>query len=191
MSGREVCSHGSPRSDVTVYDESPNFCVVWKAFIFSLIYSIIDLQLLHSNIKKQKNYLLHCQPNHKNMAQGGGKTKLAAKQKSAGSQKHKAAARGKKTLDKGTRDCKPRRHNHYAAETAATTKAINKKNEAAIAAKAVAVGTQFFLTDVAVKGEKEMKKQLRERDKKQNKKQGVGGAAERVKAQLRKLGKNV
>jgi len=122
------------------------------------------------------------------MAQGS--AKLAKKQKSGGAQKRKAV-RGKKTVHKGNRDFKPTRggnKNAAALEDAATTKAINKKNEVAIAAKAVAVGTQFFMSDVASKGEKEMKKQLKERNKKQSK---GGGAADRLKAQLRKLGRNV
>ena len=100
------------------------------------------------------------------MAQGsGGSKKLAKKAKSGGSQKRQLV-RGKKTSTKGPRDCKPRSHHSAAAEMAATTKAINQKNEVAIAAKAVSVGTKFFLSDVAAKGEKEMKKQLRARDKK-------------------------
>lgn len=122
------------------------------------------------------------------MAQGS--AKLTKKPKSGGAQKRKAV-RGKKTVHMGTRDFAPnaaRGKNAAAREDAATTKAINQKNEVAIAAKAVAVGTQFFLSDVASKGEKEMKKQLNDRNKKQSK---GGGAANRLKAQLRKLGRNV
>ena len=127
------------------------------------------------------------------MAQGsGGSKKLAKKAKSGGSQKRQLV-RGKKTSTKGPRDCKPRSHHSAAAEMAATTKAINQKNEVAIAAKAVSVGTKFFLSEVAAKGEKEMKKQLRARDKKEQGAGGGGGGSsyDRVKAQLRKLGKNV
>lgn len=119
------------------------------------------------------------------MAQGTA-AKLAKKKKSAGAQKRKTVR--KKTVAKGPRECKQQRSSVAAHEKAATTKAINRKNEAAIAAKAVAVGTKFFLGDVSAKGEKEMQKQLREREKKQSK---GGGAADRLKSQLRKLGKNV
>lgn len=124
------------------------------------------------------------------MAQGsGGSKKPTKKAKSAGSQRRQLV-RGKKTFSKGTRDCKPKAPHAAAAEKAATTKAINIKNEVAIAAKAVSVGTKFFLSDVAAKGEKEMKKQLRARDKKEQGGGGGGSAADRIKAQLRKLGKN-
>ena len=122
------------------------------------------------------------------MAQGA--AKLAAKTKSAGAQKRKAV-KGKRTgAKKGQRECRPRRFSSTAQERAATTRAINRKNEASIAAKAVAVGTKFFLGDVASKGEREMQKQLRERSKKQSKR-GGGVASDRLKKQLRKLGKNV
>jgi hypothetical protein len=117
------------------------------------------------------------------MAQGS--TKLAKKQKSAGAAKKKVVKT--KAATKGPKE---RRHknNPARADDIATTKAINRKNEAGIAAKAVAVGTQFFLTDIATKGKTDLNKKLNERNKKQGK---ATGAADRLKVQLRKLGRDV
>ena len=122
------------------------------------------------------------------MAQGS--AKLAKKKKSGGAQKRSVVRA--KTVSKGRKDRKVKRKNNHSsavrAEIAATTKAINRKNEKAIAAKAVAVGTQFFLSDISTKGKAEMEKQIKERNKKQDK---ASGAADRLKKELRKLGRDV
>jgi hypothetical protein len=117
------------------------------------------------------------------MAQGS--AKLAKKPKSACAAKKKVVRT--KTVNKGPKE---RKHKNYAAKAddIATTKAINRKNEVGVAAKAVAVGTQFFLTDIATKGKTEMNKKVSERNKKQGK---ATGASDRLKVQLRKLGRDV
>lgn len=120
------------------------------------------------------------------MAQGSA-AKLQKKTKSAAAAKKKVTRT--KTVTKGRKECK---HKHNIAEKweqIATTKAINRKNEAGVAAKAVAVGTQFFLTDIASTGKTEMNKKLKERNKRQGK--TTSGASERLKVQLRKLGRDV
>ena len=119
------------------------------------------------------------------MAQGSAGNKLPRKQKSSGAAKKKAVRT--KTVTKGRKE---RKHKNISekVEEMATTKAINRKNEAGVAAKAVAVGTQFFLTDIASTGKSEMNKKLKERNKKQGK---TSGTSERLKVQLRKLGRDV
>lgn len=118
------------------------------------------------------------------MAQG--LAKLSKSNKSQGSQKRKAV-RSKKSIGKG------RKHYHSKHESdrvaASTTKAINKKNETLVAAKAVGVGTKFFLSDISEKGTKEMNKQLRERKKKESKSSAT--VSDRIRQQLRKLGKDI
>jgi len=112
---------------------------------------------------------------------GGGRGIAGRKEKRVARAKKKAVAKGRK---------------HAAARKSAvvnsasrraeveTTKAINRRNESLIAAKAVSVGTKFFLGDIAEKGTKEVEKQVRDRNKKQEKSK----ATDRLKEQLRKLG---
>lgn len=97
------------------------------------------------------------------MAQGS--AKLASKKKSAGALRRKVVR--KKTVTKGKKQFQNKRSPNL--DQMETTKAINRRNEKMIAAKAVSAGTQFFLTDISDKGEKEMKANLRARDKKQSK----------------------
>ena len=118
------------------------------------------------------------------MAQGSGK--LGKANKSAGSRKRKVV-RAKSSLSKGRKNFnanKGRTNNAAARQEKATTKAINRKNEALIAAKAVSVGTKFFLNDIKESGTKEVNRQSRNRSKKENKATKV---SDRLKAQLRKL----
>jgi len=119
------------------------------------------------------------------MAQG--LAKLSKTKKSGGSQKRKVLK--KKTLSKGRKEYRARKTRSAASyrDEKETTKAINKKNEAIVAAKAVSVGTQFFLSDVAEKGKKEMKKQIKERNKKQGK---ATEMSDRLKDQLKRLGRD-
>ena len=79
------------------------------------------------------------------MAQGS--HKLGKSRKSGGSQKRKAVKTVKKTK-KG--NAKVERNKAIIA----TTKAINRKNERIIAAKAMNAGTSFSLKDISTKGEK-------------------------------------
>ena len=114
------------------------------------------------------------------MVQGLGKVNKV--KKSAGSQKRKVTRKAQ-SLAKGRMQFSAKGNKHN-AEEADTTKAINRKNEALIAAKAVSSGAKFFLGDVKDKGTKEMKKQLQERDKKQSKSTKI---SDRLKDQLRKV----
>ena len=117
------------------------------------------------------------------MAQG--LAKLTKAKKSAGSKK-KQAVRSKTVLKKGRKSFQEKKARHILQSQTEkeTTKAINRKNEALIAAKAVSVGTKFFLTDVTQKGQKEHTKQLKERSKKQDR---AKSKTEKLKQQLEKL----
>lgn len=125
------------------------------------------------------------------MAQGLGK--MQRKQKSGGATKKKQAR--KQALSKGKKQFTAKRravlaNGHYKADQA-TTKAINQRNESLVAAKALSSGalaSQFFLKDLADKGKKEQTDQLRQRNKKENKEINQ---TERLKKQLKKLGKGV
>lgn len=125
----------------------------------------------------------------------GSSAKLSKKAKSVASTKKKVQ-RTKSHLTKGRKEFRANPNNYTnsqhaaAAEDLATTKAIVRRNEASAAAKAVSVGTQFFLSDVASTGKSVMQQKLKARDKKQVKNSHVG-ATERIKGQLRKLGRNV
>lgn len=120
------------------------------------------------------------------MAQG--LAKLKNTNRSAVSNKRKAI-KNKKIVRKGPKQAKPRNSNKpsFIAELE-TTKAINRKNEATLAAKAVSSGAQFSLSDISEKGKKEMNKQLKVREKRENKATSV---ADKVRQQLKKLGKDV
>uniref|UniRef100_A0A7S1D0M4 Uncharacterized protein n=1 Tax=Cyclophora tenuis TaxID=216820 RepID=A0A7S1D0M4_CYCTE len=120
------------------------------------------------------------------MAQGSGK--LAKAKKSGGAQKRKVV-RGKKKPSKGRKYHAPK--GRKAASQSAdleTTKAINRKNEALLSAKAVGDGTRFFLSDVKETGKKELNAQLKARSKKEDK---ATRMCDRVKEQLRKMGREV
>lgn len=78
------------------------------------------------------------------------------------------ARRQNTKIKKGKRTITPKRSTQHQQEIA-VTKAINRKNETTIAAKAMGVGTQFFLKDIAGKGKAELDKQIKQRDKKQKK----------------------
>ena len=116
------------------------------------------------------------------MAQGT--KKLTKAKKSGGSQKRQVVKA--KALNKGRKSfgVKGRKNNLAAQTDRDTTKAINRKNEALVAAKAVSVGTQFFLHDIKETGAKEVKKQMNARNKKENKTTKV---SDRLKLQLKKL----
>jgi hypothetical protein len=96
---------------------------------------------------------------------GGGGGRAVAKSK--GSQKHKAVKAKSAGVAKGKLQKKPRRHDEAAKIEQETTKAINRKNERLIAAKAVSVGTKFFMSDVSAKGENHVKKEAAQRNKRQ------------------------
>jgi hypothetical protein len=98
------------------------------------------------------------------MAQGTGKLSAKKAAKSKGALKHKAA---KGVVNKGRLQKKSRRPDEAGRIQQETTKAINRKNERIVAAKAVSVGTKFFLSDVAEKGSNHVKKQAAERNRRQ------------------------
>lgn len=86
--------------------------------------------------------------------------------------KSKPAKGGKKVKQqpkKGRRTVTPKRKHALNTQQVETTKAINRKNEACIAAKAVASGTQFFLSDISKKGSDKLTRQIKERNKRQTK----------------------
>jgi hypothetical protein len=113
-----------------------------------------------------------------------GNAKVGKAKKSAGSQKHKVAVR--KKVGKGPKACAMIKNNLQAKEEGAATKQINRKNESLVAAKAVSVGTRFFLGDISEKGKKHFQKQMKDRTKKEK---NCNKISDRLKAQLQKLGK--
>lgn len=118
------------------------------------------------------------------MAQGNLK-KLKKAPKSAGSQKRKAV-KSVKTQSKGRKLKKARSVAAVQSSTSIeqVSKQINKKNEALVAAKAVSAGNKFFLNDIAERGMKEHKDQIRARNKKQDMSKKLTG---RIKEQIKKL----
>jgi hypothetical protein len=111
---------------------------------------------------------------------------LGAAKKSNGGVRAKSRSAKKNATVKGklkiTR--KGNNTNQHAKDDVDTTRTINKKNEVLVAAKAVSVGTKFFLNDIQAKGKTEVSKQLRQRSKKQVKTK----LSNRLKDQLQKLG---
>ena len=117
------------------------------------------------------------------MAQGSGKLSKTTKSKSGGATKKKVVRT--KTVTKGRKDFKTKNINAAVIDNVAATKAINRKNEIGVAAKAVSVGTKFFLQDVAQSGQQAHKKQLQIRDKKQMNSSSTASASNRLKDKLR------
>ncbi len=123
------------------------------------------------------------------MAQGIGKLSKSSKSKSGGATKKKVVRT--KTVTKGRKDFKPKNINASVIDKLETTKAINRKNEIGVAAKAVSVGTKFFMQDVTQSGQQAHKKQIQIRDKKQMKSSSMASTSNRLKEKLRKLGREV
>jgi hypothetical protein len=124
--------------------------------------------------------------NSGNMAQGSSQ-KLGKKSKSLGALKKKVVRT--KTVTKGRKEYQTKHINNAVVDSISTTKAINRKNELQVAAKAVSVGTQFFMSDIKNNGQKEYRQQLQKRDKKQIKSSSAQ-QSQRVQEQIRKLGRN-
>lgn len=134
------------------------------------------------------------------MAQGLGKLSKSAnhKKKSGNSAANKKKVVRTKTVTKGRKEFKAKAANNIALlENIATTKAINRKNECTVAAKAVAVGTKFFLNDITSDGKSTHQKLIQQRNKKQMKSTSNNSSTtnqsstNRIKEQLRKLGRDV
>ena len=116
------------------------------------------------------------------MAQGGNLKKLGNnKRKPSGGSQRRKAVKAKTNKRKG--GYKVDNNN---VRSIVTTKAINKKNERIIAAKATTAGTQFFLKDIATKGKNESQRQTAARDKKQSAKTNQK-VSSRLKDQIQKL----
>lgn len=121
------------------------------------------------------------------MAQGS--IKLGTKHKSAGAQKRKAI-KAKTQLKKGRKQYAQKEGKvESQRDEAETTKAINRKNEALVAAKAVNAGAKFFLGDIAEKGKKEVHRQNKERHKKETK--SSSRVRDRLQNQLNSLQKDL
>ena len=119
------------------------------------------------------------------MAQGSGK--LGRSKKSGGAQKRKTVR--SKMAGKGRKHHAPKGRKAVGArDDMETTKAINRKNEALISARAVGDGTKFFLNYVKEVGKKELNEQVKARNKKEDK---ATKLSDRVKQQLKKMGRDV
>jgi hypothetical protein len=127
------------------------------------------------------------------MAQGA--AKLARKGKKAAA----APARAKKVVKativskKGRRFVAPKQSSAAAAASSQhhrqqmeVSKAIEKKNEALVGAKAIAAGAKFgLLHDIQEKGQTQLSRQLKERDKQQQPRKAK--VTQRLHQQLQKL----
>jgi hypothetical protein len=117
------------------------------------------------------------------MAQGS--IKLGTKKKSGGQEKKLAIAKTKV----GRKVSKPKgRKATEERPDIAISKALAKKAEVQTSAKAIAAGSTIELTDVREKGKIELKTQLKNRNKKENRALKL---TDRLKVQLRKLGRDV
>lgn len=91
----------------------------------------------------------------------------------------------KKQLSKGRKSFAAKgRAASLAKQETQTSKAINKKNELAVAARAVGAGNTFYLKDIKEAGKKELGKKKDQLRKKEGK---AGKMQERLKEQLSKL----
>ncbi|KAG7361806.1 hypothetical protein IV203_036907 [Nitzschia inconspicua] len=117
------------------------------------------------------------QGSHKLGGKSSGNASNRKRAKSAGAKKRQTV-KAKTTTRKGSSNIE---RNKGIIEA---TKAINRKNERIIAAKACTAGTNFFLKDIAEKGKKEGRRQTAVRDKKQSKSNSM---SDRLKDQIQKL----
>ena len=123
------------------------------------------------------------------MAQGGFKLKSGSKpnsKKASGRPTQaKQKQKNKKNVSKGwkTYAAKGRKAAQAKQETA-TSKAINAKNEIAVAARAVGAGNTFYLKDIKEAGKKEIGKNRKELLKRESKSVKM---SERLQVQLNKL----
>jgi hypothetical protein len=116
------------------------------------------------------------------MAQGLAKVAKARKQ-SGGAQKRKNAkvvTKGRKTYNPKGRKAVEFKEDHE------TSKALARKTEAHVSAKAIARGSRFFLSDVKEVGKKELNVQEKLRNKKEEKEKKMD---QRLKEQLTKTWK--
>mmetsp|Transcript_10098 Transcript_10098/g.12799 ORF Transcript_10098/g.12799 Transcript_10098/m.12799 type:complete len:119 (+) Transcript_10098:157-513(+) len=118
------------------------------------------------------------------MAQGGKLKKLGGgKQKSVASTKKKAT----KQLSKGRKIFKSKgREAIIGKEIQDTSKAINKKNEISVCAKAVSAGGTFFMSDIKDAGKREINRLNRNQRQAER---GSNKLSSRLKEQLRKMGR--
>lgn len=112
------------------------------------------------------------------MAQGGFKLKSTPAKKSKASQRQKQLSKGRKAYSAKGRKAA------LAKQEAATSKAINRKNEVTVAARAVGAGSRFFLKDIKEAGKKEIGKKRVELRKKESKSVKM---SERLTEKLNKL----
>ncbi|KAL3782122.1 hypothetical protein HJC23_005384 [Cyclotella cryptica] len=113
------------------------------------------------------------------MAQGGLKLKSnKAAKKSKPSQQKKSISKGRKAFAAKGRKAT------LAKQEAETSKAINRKNEATVAARAVGAGGKFYLTDIKEAGHNEIRKKNEALRKKESKSAKM---SERLQEQINKL----
>jgi len=121
------------------------------------------------------------------MVQGG---KLKAPKASRGKKVRHTAKRSRENK-KGTvsRVSRPGgKSSSSQSEARLTSKAIDRKNEAEIARRAVAGGDRFFAKDISERGESENKKALKGRDKKETKGMKLG---DKLKKKLASMGREL
>ena len=114
------------------------------------------------------------------MAQG-----FKLKSNKPNSKKSRPTHQKQKQLGKGRKAFAAKgRKRALAKQETQTTKAINRKNEVAVAARAVGAGNTFYLKDIKEAGKKEIGKQKSELRKRESKSVKM---SERLKEQLDKL----
>lgn len=112
------------------------------------------------------------------MAQGLGKLKATKAIKKAKPPQKKQLSKGRKAFS-----AKGRKAN-LAKQDAETSKAINRKNEATVAARAVGAGNTFALKDLKEQGQKEIGKKNLQLRKREGRSMNM---SERLKQQIDKL----
>jgi hypothetical protein len=118
-----------------------------KSSVFSLGRQLLTEVLLNTALLLPQIHLYTmAQGNHK-LGKAGGRGGAPKRAKSAGAKKRQTT-KSKKMTRKGSAAIERNQG------IVAATKAINRKNERIIAAKACTAGTNFYLKDIAEKGEK-------------------------------------
>lgn len=127
------------------------------------------------------------------MAQGVGKLAKKGKKVTAAPARAKKAVKPAIVSKKGKRFVAPKQNSAAAAASSQhhrqqleVSKALEKKNEALVGAKAIAAGAKFgLLHDIQEKGQKQLSRQLKDRDKQQQPRNAK--VTQRLQQQLQKL----
>ena len=122
------------------------------------------------------------------MAQGGSLKGPKKNKKSSVSSRGSRKSHRENKKGNVSRTVRSNKKTIAASEIKATTKAINKKNETWVAAKAVSGGDRFFANDISEKGKEENKNQRKKLVKKETKAMKLG---DKLKKKLGSMGREL